>query len=79
LVPALAALAAVLLAADRHIDWIALQPWPGLRPACGHAISPAAAPVGACNISIDTHVEIVKITTKTGPYGRSLHLLDRHL
>lgn len=50
--------------------------WP---PACGHAISPAAAPVGACNISIDTHVEIVKITTKTGPYGRSLHLLDRHL
>ncbi|WP_055323868.1 hypothetical protein, partial [Bordetella pertussis] len=61
LVPALAALAAVLLAADRHIDWIAL------------------APVGACNISIDTHVEIVKITTKTGPYGRSLHLLDRHL
>lgn len=31
LVPALAALAAVLLAADRHIDWIALQPWPGLR------------------------------------------------
>ncbi|WP_055330712.1 hypothetical protein, partial [Bordetella pertussis] len=67
LVPALAALAAVLLAADRHIDWIALQPWPG------------AAPVGACNISIDTHVEIVKITTKTGPYGRSLHLLDRHL
>ncbi|CPK07950.1 Uncharacterised protein [Bordetella pertussis] len=25
LVPALAALAAVLLAADRHIDWIALQ------------------------------------------------------
>ncbi|WP_154585438.1 hypothetical protein, partial [Bordetella pertussis] len=72
LVPALAALAAVLLAADRHIDWIALQPW-------RHAISPAAAPVGACNISIDTHVEIVKITTKTGPYGRSLHLLDRHL
>ncbi|CPN84487.1 Uncharacterised protein [Bordetella pertussis] len=25
LVPALAALAAVLLAADRHIDWIALR------------------------------------------------------
>lgn len=31
LVPALAALTAVLVAADRHIDWIALQPWPGLR------------------------------------------------
>ena len=33
LLPALAALSAVLLAADRHLDWIALGAHPGLRAA----------------------------------------------
>jgi len=43
LVPALATMAAPLLWAERHLDWLALQPWPWLRAAWLAAIVIAAA------------------------------------
>jgi len=43
LLPALAVMAAPLLLADRHLDWIALQPWPLLRAGWLAATVTAAA------------------------------------
>ena len=41
--PALAAMAVPLLLAQRHLDWIALQPWPLLRAGWLAATIAAAA------------------------------------